>query len=139
MALCDPMVSYSRLLNEITKRFGSALSVPGGEKMAADPAQEVPAEPSAGSRDLPIQPAGHSDSDPGPRTREIDSEYLARVFRDELDAAQVKPRGKEPPGQTAKDGGEGPGPFRNHAELLKFASGLIADIEASFKAAGRIG
>ncbi len=132
------MVSYSRILNEISRRFGTGLSGPGsgtapgaGVGPADAPEPDAPEE----KADAP-EPAELADSGLQARTREIDSEFLARIFREESQAsgkAGVPPAVKDPGGAKAETR---PPPFRNHAELLKFASGLIADIEASLRAKG---
>jgi hypothetical protein len=138
------MVDYAKLLDEITKRFGSRPTGPpprtaapttAGPEVSADEARELAAA-EAVADDPPEPPKAVKPYDTRLRvkagTQEIDADALASIFTES--ERETEHRG--PTGTPARPAKNGP-PFRNHAELLKFASGLIANIEESFKARAR--
>jgi hypothetical protein len=118
------MIDYSRILDKISRRFGSRLSGPGNGEAAKTPAPAE--EPAPGPAEAPEEVSA-----PHGRTREVNPEMLTDLFREGEDAKPAE--GAEPP---ASPGGKGP-PFRNHATLLRFATGIIAEIEKSLRARAR--
>ena len=139
------MVDYAKLLDEITKRFGSRPTGPkprtapppaaAGDEPTEDEARELAAaEAVADDPPEPVRSVKPYDTSLRVKagTQEIDADALADIFTESERETEHRPadRGDGKPGRN------GP-PFRNHAELLKFASGLIANIEESLKTRAR--
>jgi hypothetical protein len=125
------MVQYSRILVNISKNFGSRLSAPGNGRVEAASAEDALNEPTE-----PTEPTVPDVVRIGHVPGDVDGETLARLFRQ---TAEVKDEPRAPALPDASEAEEtepspmGRKPFRNHAELLRFASGIISDIEQSLR------
>jgi len=131
------MVQYSRILVRISKTFGSRLSSPGNGRVEAASAEDAltePAEPTESTEST--KPAVQDIVRIGHVPDDLDGETLVRLFHETADVKD------EPPAPALPDASEALGteptptqgkPFRNHAELLRFASGIISDIEQSLR------
>ena len=136
------MVQYSRILVRISKTFGSRLSSPGNGRVEAASAEDAltePAEPTEPTEST--KPAVQDVVRIGSVPDDLDGETLARIFRDTADVKDELPA-PALPAPALQDASEAlrteptptqDKPFRNHAELLRFASGIISDIEQSLR------